>query len=309
MTTTTDHDPDTPLLVPLPGGDELAQRLADGGVGQLAALTRRRFPDGEWYVRYDTQPADRDVVLVGSLGGTDAQLLPLLFLSGAARELGARSIGLVAPYLGYLRHDAVFEPGEAVTARLFASTISRSVDWLATVDPHLHRLESLADVYSIPAEALSCARWIARWLRTQVERPLLIGPDEESAQWVQAVAELADAPWVVLEKTRRGDRDVEVTALPDHVDSTRSPVLLDDIVSTGRTMLEGVRAIRAAGLGRPVCIAIHAVFADDITETLVDAGAERVASCNTLKHATNVIDVTQLLAGALQDFPRLARSS
>lgn len=294
-------DPSVPLLVPLPGGEGLARRLAQGGVGQLAEVECRRFPDGEWYVRYDTAPTDRRLAMIGSLRDTDSAVLPLLFLAGAAREQGARSVGLLAPYLGYLRHDTVFEPGEAVTARLFAKLLSQELDWLATVDPHLHRLEGLQDVYTIPTRTLSSAPWIARWLRTQVERPVLIGPDEESAQWVSAVAALADAPWVVLEKTRTGDRDVEVSALPESVARDRKPVLLDDIVSTGQTMLEGVRAIRRARMAPPVCVAIHPVFADDVAEEIVDAGAERVASCNTLLHATNVIDVTQLVAGALQE--------
>ena len=171
----------------------------------------RRFPDGEAYVRVRSGCADRDVLLLSSLTQPDDKLLPLAFLADAARDGGARRVGLVAPYLSYLRQDHRFHAGEAVTSRTFARLLSSCVDWLATIDPHLHRYRELAEVYSVPAQVIPSAPAIAGWIRREVERPLLIGPDAESAQWVERIAELAAAPSTVQVKLRRGDRDVSVS--------------------------------------------------------------------------------------------------
>jgi ribose-phosphate pyrophosphokinase len=130
--------------------------------------------------------------------------------------------------------------------------------------------------------------------------PWLIGPDEESAQWVAEVARLAGAPWTVLRKTRRGDRDVGVKLTGSERWPGRVPVLLDDIVSTGETMLAAARLLAKAGLGAPVCIAVHALFDDGAQRRLLEAGATRVLSCDTVAHPSNAIRMAPLLARAVR---------
>ena len=117
---------------------------------------------------------------------------------------------VLAPYLVYMRQDMRFKPGETISVRHFAGWLCNHCDWLVTVDPHLHRVVDLSQVYRIPTRVVHAADGVARWLRTHVPQPLLIGSDEESAQWVSDVARRADAPFVVLTKQRRGDRDVEI---------------------------------------------------------------------------------------------------
>jgi ribose-phosphate pyrophosphokinase len=233
-----------PLLFPLAAEDPLAKAVADALAAELGDLEIRRFPDGETYLRYRSAVQDRSVMLFGSLDRPDPKILPLIFAAGAARELGARAVGLIAPYLPYLRQDRRFNPGEAISSRHFAQLLSRDVDWLVTVDPHLHRYKSLSEIYGVPTLALHAAPLLSDWISREVERPLLIGPDSESEQWVGAVARDAGAPSIVLRKHRRGDREVEIEA-PDIARwSGRTPVLVDDIVSTARTMIETVRILR-----------------------------------------------------------------
>ena len=111
-----------------------------------------------------------------------------------------------------MRQDIAFHPGEGVTARYFGKLVSQTVDWMVTVDPHLHRLDSLDGIYSIPTTIARAAPAIAQWIAAEVAHPVLVGPDAESVQWVAAVAEACGAPFVILEKTRRGDRDVSVSS-------------------------------------------------------------------------------------------------
>jgi ribose-phosphate pyrophosphokinase len=257
----------------------------------------RQFPDGELYVRLDGE-LDDDAVLVGNACAGD--FLRLAFLAGTARDLGASRVGLVAPYLAYMRQDSRFNPGEGVTATYFARLVSSTVDWLVTVDPHLHRLSSLAGVYTIPATIAHAAPAIAAWVSAEVERPVLVGPDAESVQWVSAVAEHCGAPFVILEKTRRGDRDVSISP-PNGAWNGHTPVLIDDIVSTGRTMIEATRQLRAAGSAPPICVAIHAVFADALSEALHEAGARAIITCDTIPHATNKIAIAEPLAIAVSE--------
>jgi ribose-phosphate pyrophosphokinase len=235
-------------------------------------------------------------VLVCGLDKPGDKILPLVFLAGTARDLGARRVGLVAPYLSFMRQDSRFRPGEGVTSTYFAQLLSGVVDWLVTVDPHLHRWDSLDAIYKIPSRVARAAPAIAAWVRREIERPILVGPDAESAQWVAAVAALCDAPYLVLEKVRRGDRDVEVSPPDPARHAGRTPVLIDDIISTARTMIATLGHLAAAGAAPPVCVGIHAVFADRAHDELRAAGAARIATCNTILHPSNAIDVDDAIA-------------
>jgi ribose-phosphate pyrophosphokinase len=285
------------VLLAFPAQRELAQRMAPALGARLGRLDWRRFPDGESLVAVDEALAGADVAIVASLHRPDELALAVRFAAETCREFGARSIGLVAPYLGYLRQDARFHPGEAISARLFARYLEGSFDWLVTVDPHLHRIPTLDALFAIPAVNVAAAPAIAGWVRAHVPDAMLIGPDGESAQWVSRVAALAGVPWQVLEKARAGDRDVAVTA-PTASLRGHTPVLVDDIASTGHTLSAALARLAALGTRPPVCVVTHAVFADDAHERLLAAGAAQVASTDTIPHASNAIGVADLLAQA-----------
>ncbi len=284
----------------LPGNEALAARLAAALGAPEGKLTVRRFPDGETYVRGETRCDGQDVGLVANLFRPDAQVLPLLFSADALRGLGARRVSLVTPYLPYMRQDTRFRPGEVVTSRLFARLLSDVLDGLVTVDPHLHRYASLDEIYELDTRVLHATASMARYIREHVHRPVIVGPDEESEQWVGEVAGLARAPCIVLSKVRRGDREVEIRVPPLDAWEGHTPVLVDDIISTARTMTETIGHLRAAGYPAPVCIGVHAVFAGDAYQALQKAGASRIVTCNTLPHPSNAIDVTGLLVEGLR---------
>lgn len=287
------------IVLPIPGGETHARSLGERLGVPVVAPTIRRFPDGELYVRIDQDVAGQDVVVVGSLHPEPAEkFLEVAFVSATARDLGARRVGLVAPYLAFMRQDVSFAQGEGVTSRYFAKLLCGAVDWMVTVDPHLHRYPSLDGLYSIPTRVARSAPAIARWVAAEVERPLLVGPDAESVQWVSAIADECAAPYVILEKTRRGDRDVSCTPPPRDLLADRTPVLIDDIVSTGKTLIEATRQLRAAGSAAPTCVAIHAVFADAVHDELLAAGAAGIVTCDTIAHVSNRICVADPIAEA-----------
>ena len=288
------------LILALPGAGRLASLLA-GELGcDWSELALHRFPDGESLVRLDTPVKGRCVVVAANLRHPDDKTLPLVFAADAARELGAAQVGLVAPYLPYMRQDRRFNPGEALTSRSYARVLSSSFDFLVTVDPHLHRWHSLAELYHIRTAAVASASEIARWLRHHATNALLVGPDAESEQWVADVAARAGVPWTVMAKTRRGDRDVGVKLAARGPWPGRVPVLLDDIVSTGGTLLAATAALRKAGLPPPACIAVHALFDADALWRLMEAGVREVVTCDSVPHVTNAIPLAPLIARAVR---------
>lgn len=281
-------------------GARAAQALADRLAVPLCRLESRRFADGESYLRVLDEVAGCDVAVVAELRDPDAQLAPLLFVADLLREMGAAHVDLVAPYLPYMRQDTRFRPGEAITSRSFAKRVSMAYDGLVTIDPHLHRYATLDEIYSIPSIVGSSAPAIAAWVRAQVARPVIVGPDAESEQWISKVAALVECPHRVLAKHRSGDHDVDITlpdlqGLRDH-----TPVLVDDIIATAGTMATAVQCLRDAGFVAPVCAGVHALFVDGALARLQAAGAARVVTCNTLPHPTNGIDLGTELAEAVE---------
>lgn len=296
-------------LYPLPGNEERAQAiaraLADRADVQVAECAVHRFPDGESLVRVQHPGVGRQAALVCTLNDPDPKTIPLLMAASTLRDLGAVQVGLVAPYLAYMRQDKQFLDGQAVSARVYARLLSGYFDWLITVDPHLHRIHDLSEVYTLRCAVLHAAPRIAAWIKDHVDNPLIIGPDSESAQWAADVAARADAPVVVVEKTRMGDKDVRSTVPDLHLHPGRTPVLLDDIVSSGRTLVAVLDHLRQRHTLPPVCIAVHGLFAGDALYAVRAAGAAKLAITDTVATAkadgVEIIDLTQDTAQGVLD--------
>lgn len=296
-----DKNNDTPLLLAcLPGNEPLTHALAELLGAEQIELEHRRFPDGESYLRLHGDVSGASLVLVATLDRPDDKIPPLLFAADLARDLGVERIGLVAPYLPYMRQDQRFKPGEALTSRTFARWLSTHLDWLVTVDPHLHRYASLDEIYTLESEVVQAAPAVADWVAENVDRPVLIGPDGESEQWVRVVAELRDLPWRVLTKKRHGDRDVtmelpDLAGLADH-----TPVMIDDIISSGGTIAEATRHLLEHGLKAPVVVGVHGLFGDRSRELLRHAGVARVVCTNSVNAPESEIGLSELLAPAIK---------
>lgn len=288
-------------VLALPGNNAFVDQLAVQLKAEQREITTRHFPDGETYVRLAGELTNGDAIFVCTLDRPDDKVLGLLFAADAARDLGAGRVGLVAPYLAYMRQDRRFQPGEAITSTTFARLISRSFDWMATVDPHLHRRSSMKEIYTIPVGVCHAAPALSAWIKVHVASPIIIGPDAESEQWVSAIGTEAGAPFSVLEKERRGDRDVVITVRDIERWKDRQPVLVDDIISSGRTMEVATRQLIARGCAAPIIVGVHGIFAEDAHERLLAAGAAQIVSTNSIPHPTNGIDLVELVAAMVED--------
>lgn len=290
-----------PILFTMPGNEVFAAQLRPFLPCEAGDMLIHQFPDGESCPRLFTPVAGRDVVFACALDRPDGKIIALYLAACVARELGARSVGFIIPYLPYMRQDARFKTGEGITSTHFARIISGCCDWLVTVEPHLHRHHQLSDIYSVATKAVHAAPEISKWIAANIKQPIIVGPDAESEQWLARIADAARCPYSVLQKKRSGDRAVEVS-IPDTSSWIgMTPVLVDDIVSTARTMVAAATQIVSAGLMPPVCIAVHPLFAGDAYAALHAAGVDRIVSCNTVEHFTNRINVCQPIAAAVGD--------
>lgn len=282
-----------PLLFAL-NHPSLSGSLAASLGAETGRFSARQFPDEESYLRIETDVSGRHCIIVAELSRPNNKYLPLMFMAETLKELGASRVGLVAPYLCYLRQDSRFAPGEAVTSRIFARALSQRVDWLVTVDPHLHRYHALEEIYSIPCQAVQGEPVLADWLNSR-SGLFLVGPDSESEQWVSRLSDLSGHPYVVGSKQRTGDHSVSVR-LPSMAQfKGKTAVIIDDVISTGQTILESIKSLKNHGIDSIQCAAVHGVFADHSDETLLAAGLELLVTTNTVPHSTNRVDITGLL--------------
>ncbi len=287
------------IIFAMPGNESVANKIALKLELPVGEMELRSFPDAETYVRLLSDVSKKEVIIICTLYQPDSKLLPLYFLSKLLKDFGAGKITLVAPYLSYMRQDKRFHDGEAITSNYFASLISSFADELITIDPHLHRRNSMSEIYSIPCKVLHAAPLISNWITENIEMPLLVGPDSESEQWVKETAEKIKTPYIVLSKIRISDTEVKISVPEVEQFKQHTPVLIDDIISTARTMMVTAEHLSEAGLKPVTCIGVHGLFAGNAYDELLQAGVGKIITCNTIPHHTNKIDVSELIINSL----------
>jgi ribose-phosphate pyrophosphokinase len=239
------------------------------------------------------------VVIFRSLNDPNEKLVELLLVAQTARTLGASHLTLVAPYLAYMRQDIAFQPGEAVSQRVVGQFLTGLFDAIITVDPHLHRVVSLQQAVPVKqAIVLSGAPLLSDWIAAHRQNPLLIGPDDESSQWIAMAAARHSFDHAVCGKVRHGDRAVNVT-LPQLSVMNRQVVLLDDVASTGHTLARAAQLLLAAGAASVDVAVTHALFSGDALQVMQGAGIGDVWSTDCIAHASNVVSMTSAIAQAL----------
>ena len=278
----------------------VAQAAADLTGLTLGVVERHRFPDGEMRVRLPETLPPRVVIWRG-LHQPNEKLVELMLVARTARSLGAQHLTLVVPYLAYMRQDIAFNPGEAVSQRIVGAFLAELFDAVITVDPHLHRVATLQEAIPVKdAIVLSAAPLLADHLASQCAADvLLIGPDEESLQWVARAAERHGWTHGVCRKTRHGDRQVDIE-LPDVPVQGRAVVLMDDVASSGHTLAQAARLLRAAGAASVDVAVTHALFAEGAVALIRAAGVDRLWSTDCIPHESNAVSIVPEVAALLR---------
>ncbi len=283
-----------------PGQEDAGERLAQALAIPCAPVSIRHFPDGESLVRVsETAPT---ALLFCSLDDPDTRIVQLLLAASALRQRGAARVHLIAPYLGYMRQDRAFAPGEAVSQQVIGALIATTFDGLVTVDPHLHRTPRLEDVVpGIAAITVSASSVIASHLKTSAARStVLVGPDSESRQWVEAIARPLDLAVLVGRKDRKGDRTVEIVLEGiEHV-AGRPVVLVDDLISTGSSLIRSAEQLYRAGATSVSAVATHCLASPDDLAALAAAGIAPIVATDTVAGPCAALPVAPALAAAIR---------
>ena len=261
-------------------------------------IQRHRFPDGEYKF---TLPAKlpEHVVFCQSLDHPNEKLLALLLAAKTARELGAKVLTLVAPYLCYMRQDKAFSPGEVISQTIVGNFLADLFDNVITVDPHLHRIQHLEQ--AVPAKhavALSATSLMAKFLQERFKDPVLLAPDSEAEQWVSAVATPNQWQYGVCKKIRKGDRQVEIT-LPEINLRGRSVIIVDDVASSGYTLAVAARRCLFREANHVDVLVTHALFVNEAKPRLHEAGVRIIWSTDSVSHESNIIPLYGLLKDAV----------
>ncbi|MEY9464585.1 ribose-phosphate pyrophosphokinase [Bradyrhizobium ottawaense] len=291
----------TIALQTLPGGSDTAKRLAARLGLACSEIAVHRFPDGE--LRVAVAPAADITILYAPLDQPNDKLIALLFAAEALRRNGAKRLVLVAPYLCYMRQDAAFHPGEAISQRAMGNLLAMTVDRIVTVDAHLHRTPDIRSVFpGIEAENLSAMPAIANALATSGIDPatIVIGPDRESEPWVNDIASRLRLQHTVAQKSRHGDRSVAISFADPGLLAGRPALLVDDIVSSGTTLMAAAKALTAMGATAVDAVITHALFPPAMTVAFASAGIRSIRSTDSVPHPTNAISLDESLAAALQ---------
>jgi len=289
------------VLQCLPSSAGAARRLADRLGVACRDIAVHRFPDEE--LRVTVAAAAATTIVFASLDKPNDKLLALLFASEALRRGGAKRLVLVAPYLCYMRQDTAFHEGEAISQKVIGRLLAGAVDRVVTVDAHLHRTKNIDDVFpGIEADDLSAMPAIAQVLQTSSFDPatVVVGPDEESRVWVSDLAGRLGTQHAVARKTRRSDRSAEISFAQPGMFAGRPVLVVDDIVSSGGTLIACAQALRAAGASTIDAIVTHALFAPELVGKLFEAGIRSVKSTDSVPHPSNAIALDRILAEALR---------
>ena len=281
------------------------------GARQAAALARHcaipihpidvhSFPDGESLVQVHGTAST--ALLYRSLDNPNAKLIELLLAASALRDQGAGQVILVAPYLAYMRQDTAFHKGEAVSQRVIGQLLAGWFDGIVTVDPHLHRTANLSEVIAgIPALAVSAAPSLVEAIAKGLDpRTVLVGPDSESRPWVQGIAAPLGLDILVGEKVRKGDREVALAIPAIAMVRGRPAMLVDDMISSGTTLIAGARLLRAAGAKDVEAVATHSLSSAADLERLGRAGIARLRATDSTSSPIATIPLADVLANAIR---------
>jgi ribose-phosphate pyrophosphokinase len=281
-----------------------------GDTGRLAArfglgfheIGLHRFPDGE--LRVTVGPAAPTTIIYAPLDRPNDKLIALLLATEALRRAGATRLVLLAPYLCYMRQDTAFHEGEAISQRAVGRLIATIVDRVITVDAHLHRTQDIGAVFpGIEAENLSAMPAIARALLASGIDPstVVAGPDAESRPWVSDLAGRLGLANTVATKIRHDDRSVEIDFAQASSIAGRPALLVDDIVSSGGTLIAAARALTAAGATAIDAVITHALFPPELAREFANAGIRSIRSTTSVPHPTNAIPLDDIFVEALRN--------
>lgn len=274
-------------VVACPSSPLLAKRMAERLKLKMAEVEFKRFPDGELYTRIKSD--EKEHVVVCSLNSNED--LTLLTLSMEALK---GKIYAVVPYMGYARQDKVFLEGEAVSIRAVARLLESYAEKIMTVN--IHSADAASHFKKL--KNLDAMPLLGNYYREK--DIVMLSPDKGSVERVKVAAEVAGCEWDYLEKKRVDAYTVEVFPKEISVEG-KKVVIVDDIISTGGTVIEASKRLKNLGAAEIEVSCVHAVLASFAAARILSSGISDIVATDTVEKIFSKITVADLLASALKD--------
>ena len=264
-------------------GQVLAAQVANKLGAKLGKLEITKFPDGEKYIRYHDKVENEDVVLIHPMGLTPDELfIEYLLICSALKD---HLVSKIIDDLG--------------------------IDMIYTIDLHLQRVNDLSElIKNTPTKNLSAVPDIATWIKNNagLNNPIVLGPDEESEQWAKVAAETIGVDYEIMIKTRYSATEVSITTKegkPLPVNG-KDVVIIDDIISSGGTIIEAVKLVKEAGAGKIVVGCTHPVLRgktqfDSALANIYNSGVSIVVGTDSVPSQVSYVSIASVIAKTLQN--------
>ncbi|MCX8182520.1 MAG: ribose-phosphate diphosphokinase [Candidatus Methanomethyliaceae archaeon] len=287
------------IVVPGPSSIKLGLKVAEILSVRRVDVEYKNFPDGESYLRLSEAVNGEDVVLIHTTyPQPDKRVLELLLLINTLKDLGARYVKAVVPYMAYARQDSRFREGEAISINTIFKLIERAgADEFLTVD--IHKEFSLK-VFGIKAKNIPAAESIAEYLKDMdLVRPYILSPDKGALKIAQSIGERLGAEYGNFEKTR--DRiSGAITVKGERVEAkNRDIIIADDLISTGGTIASASKIVKGEGARRVIAVCTHPLLVGDALSKMKAAGVDEIIGTDTIESEVSRITVAKLIAKEL----------
>jgi ribose-phosphate pyrophosphokinase len=277
----------------------LAEAIASQLGEPVGACEIQTFSDGEIWVKYRENIRGRDVFIIQSTNPPAENLLELLILIDAAKRASARRVTAVIPYFGYARQDRKDQPRVAITAKLVANLItSAGADRVISMDLHAPQIQGFFD---IPFDHLYSSAVLLKHFRDLALSNLsVVSPDVGGIKMARAFAKRLEADLVVLDKRRPRANEAEVMNIIGQVEG-RNVLLVDDMIDTGGTFANAVKALTANGALAVYGACTHPVFSGLAAKKISASGVNSISVTDTIPlrkemEETGLIDVQSVAA-------------
>lgn len=298
------------MIVSGSASQKLAANVAKELDDVFIRVETKKFPDGEKYLRVHGE-VDDEVTIIQSTGyPQDETLIELLFLIKNLKDLGAKKVKVVVPFMGYARQERRFNDGEAISAKIVAELIELAgADEFASINLHE---DCVRKFFNIPAYNLSAMPAIAEYLKEFTTDPIIIAPDKGALGFAEEISEILECNCTYLKKVRLGPDKVETTIADiDESDDDSSKVqissvkgkqaiIIDDIIATGGTIVNAINILKEHGAVSVNVCCVHPTLVNDAVSKIYAAGATDLAGTDTLKSDVSSISLAKIIANYLK---------
>lgn len=256
---------------------QLAEKIAKDLNLELSPIEIFVFPDGEKRIQIQERVVDEDVVVIQTTSTpVDSSFMELFFIVDGLKRSGAKNITTVIPYLGYQRQDHVFRDGEAVSLDVVVHALERTgATRVITID--LHSIK-IPEVFSVPVSHLSALPLFAQKIK-ELGDGILVSPDMGGLRRISKMSELLDGMnWIATVKDRDlNTGEIVIDKIEGDVSKIRDTAfIVDDMIASGKTIVESAKLLRKHGVEKIYVFATHAIFTDEASDLLQNSVVEKV---------------------------------